>query len=1600
MQWLAALCVKRPVFASVLILSLTVVGAFAFTMLGVDRFPKVDFPTVVVTTVQPGAAPEQIETEVSDKIEEGVNTISGIDELRSVSSEGVSQVMVSFVLEKDPDVAAQEVRDKINGVLPLLPKTIQQPRVDRFDPDAAPVLSLALTADRPVREITEYADKVLRRQLESVNGVGQVLVLGGRQRQVNVWLDAERLRAYNLTVTDVARALQSQNIEIPGGRMDQGPQSVTLRTRGRVQTVEEFGDIVVRQKDGHPIRVSDVARVEDGEAEPETVANVDGAGTVLLQVRRQSGTNTVEVVRAVRERFEQLKSRLPAGYHARVVRDTSEFIEAAIHNVEEHLIVGSILAALVVLLFLSNLRSTIISAIAIPTSIIATFGLIWYMGFTLNLMTMLALTLSVGIVIDDAIVVLENIYRFIEEKHDDQFHAAVDATQEIGLAVLATTLSLVAIFVPVGFMGGIVGRFMKSFGLTMAFAILVSLVVSFTLTPMLAARWLKVDAHGKDKHASKESKVFHAVDVFYTRLLEWAMAHRAVIAGLAVLVLFSSVPLFMMTNKNFMPQDDQAEFEINIRAPEGTSLESTEVITNRIASAVRQRIPEVAYTLVTIGGDPAKTRNLANIYIRLKPIEERSRDQFAIMANIRNGILPPLAKDLRTSVQPVATIGGSGAQSADVQFLINGPDLQQLDRISRQLVERAKSIPGVVDMDTSMNVGKPELSVQVDRPKAADLGVQVSDAAEAVRLLVGGDQVTTYNEGGEQYEVHLRAKVEDRSTEAAVGALTVPSSRLGSVPLENVANFSAGTAPSDINRLARQRQVTVFCNLLPTASQAAIQNTILQEFRKLSPGPDYRGAFTGRSRELGRAAQNFLTAFVLSLVFMYLILAAQFESWLHPVTILLSLPLTLPFALLSIIIFRQSLNIFSALGLLVLFGVVKKNSILQIDHANQLKETGLSTHDAIIQASRDRLRPILMTTFAFVAGMIPLIVSQGIGAGTNHAIGFVIFGGQSLALLLTLIVTPVAYSLFDDASRLFVRKPAREAAPRLGGAMPSPAAMRRTSLVLLAALGLAATTFAQTPGAAQSTPATPATVRLTVDEAVNMALDHNVDLNADRLDPQISDTRIAAAAGAFKPTFNTSINRNNQLLPPTSFLIPTATQNDAVTSNAGFAQRLKWFGTSYNVGWNTTHTNSNSFLNSYNPLIQSGLSLAISQPLVRDMAIDTARQQLAVSRTNRDIADTRLRESLVHTTANVKSTYWNLVSARANVEARRSALALAEELARVNKAKVDVGTAPPLDLVSALAEVAADQEALIIAETAVKQAEDQLRMLIYDTTVRSTWNLKLEPVDSPPVATAAIDVDTAVTRALANRADLVRAHKDIENADINVKFTSNQKLPDVRVNASYQASGLGGTQVRRDLTNGFPGTILGPGATTDFGSVLSQLFAHDFPTWAVGISVSYPLGESAEQATSARAKLERSQSAERLKGAEGRAIQEIRDAGWKIEMNAKRIDTTRAARELAEQRLDAERKRLEVGMSTSFLVIQAQRDLAQARTNELGAVLAYDLALVDFESLQEAGPASGSAPGATPSVTAAAVPSVTSGLGINTPAPAPRPTTIPGLPQQ
>lgn len=1011
MQKLAEICVRRPVFASVLILSLVVVGLFSYRSLGVDRFPKVDFPWVTITTTLVGAGPEEVESEITDKIEEAVNPISGVDELISFSSEGVSLVQIQFTLDKDPDVAAQEVRDRVSSILRELPAGIDPPVIAKIAADASPVLGVAISGDAPIREITEFADKTFRRRVESVLGVGQVKVIGGRERQLNVILDPAKLSSVNVTVAEVVGALQSQNIQIPGGRVEQGLRELTLRTYGRVARPEELGAIPVATRSGTTIYVRDVAAIEDSVADTESIATVNGEPAVVLDILKQSGTNTIEVVDRLKERIAELQPDIPAGWEITLVRDQSEFIVAAVHAVQEHLILGSIFATLIVFLFLRKVRPTLIAAVAIPTSLIATFGVMEYMGFTLNVITLLALTLAVGIVIDDAVVVLENIFRHMEEGDMSPAQAAVEGTREVGLAVLATSLSLIAVFLPVAFMGGIVGQFMNSFGVTMAAAVAVSLLVSFTLTPMMSARLLK--RHDLATGQSSRERGFYArIEASYMAMLGWSMRHRWAIVLLMVVVFLSSYPLGIMANKNFLPDDDESQFTVSVRAPEGSSLDTTRTIMESISRRIRE-LDGVETTLLTIGADPQQTRNLGDIYVKLKDVGERDVSQFEMMELVRRRILPQYEQlNLRAQVMPVAPFGGGN--NSDIAFWIGGPELEELAKYSEQLTEKLAAMPGVADYDTNLILGKPEMSVQIDRAKAADLGVRVEDIASTLNLLVGGAKVTDYYEGGEQYEVHVRAQQEFRSDADGILQAQVPSTRGGTVRLADVVTIDPGTGPSQVNRINRRRQVLIFANVLQGSSSQAIIDGLMREAAALNMPAAYSFGLTGASREQGQAFVNFILAFFLSIVFMYLILAAQFESWIHPVTILLALPMTVPFALFSIVVLDQSLNIFSMLGILVLFGIVKKNGILQVDHTNQLRERGLPRLEAIMQANRDRLRPILMTTLAFVAGMIPLVASSGVGAGTNRAIGSVIIGGQTLALLLTLLGVPVAYSIFDD----------------------------------------------------------------------------------------------------------------------------------------------------------------------------------------------------------------------------------------------------------------------------------------------------------------------------------------------------------------------------------------------------------------------------------------------------------------------------------------------------------------------------------------------------------------------------------------------------------
>ncbi len=1022
MQWLAAICVKRPVFATVIALLLTVVGAFSYGGLGVDRFPKIDFPIVTVTTVIPGAAPEQVESEVSDKIESAVNTLSGIDELRSVSVEGVSQVFVQFSLDKDIHVAAQEVSERVNSIKNTLPPGAEEPQIIKLDPDATPILTLVISGPGDEREVTEFASKTVKRQIESINGVGQVTVIGGRERQINVWVDPDKVKKLGLSPLDVERALRAQNIEYPSGRIEQGPLVLTVRTLGRVKSVDELREIAIVSRDNYIIRIGDIATVEDGKAEPVSVGYMRGKPAVILNIRKQSGQNTVEVVETIKERLDEMKAQWPEGYGVKIARDQSEFVGNAIHAVKEHLIIGSILAALVVLLFLGNFRSTFIAALAIPVSIISTFALMAQAKFTLNSLTMLGLTLAVGIVIDDAIVVLENIYKHIEEKGKDPFTAALDGTKEIGLAVLATTLSLIVVFLPVAFMSGIVGRFLNSFGLTMAFSIFVSMIVSFVLTPMLSSKLFKKHVHVPNAPPPKASwfSPYKLVEGAYMKILGWSMRHRWVVVIATAATFFSTVPLAGMANKNFLPEEDESQFGITMRAPEGVSLEATRIIAGRIAAEMED-LPEVEYALTTMGDDAQQTPNLATIYVKMKPPKERTRTQQDVVVVARQMTESHAEREkLRVQVGPIPAFSGGGPAAA-VQLQVQGFEMKQLEEYTEKLMIALRSAPGVADSDTSLVVGKPEARIVINRKRAAELGVSVVDIASALRLMVGGYDVGNYTEKGEQYDVFVRAIPGGRNEISKLKQLTVPSAKLGTVALENVVDISEGSGPSRIDRFARKKSVYIYANLLPGASQQAVLDAVNNEAKNLKMAPGYDLQPMGQSKELGRAGKNFLLAFLLSFIFMYLVLAAQFESFIHPITILISLPLTVPFAILAVIIFNQSLNIFSALGILVLFGVVKKNSILQVDHTIQLRREGLPRLEAILQANKDRLRPILMTTVAFVAGMIPLVLSSGAGAGTNRATGYVIIGGQSMALLLTLVATPVTYSILDDVSVLLRR---------------------------------------------------------------------------------------------------------------------------------------------------------------------------------------------------------------------------------------------------------------------------------------------------------------------------------------------------------------------------------------------------------------------------------------------------------------------------------------------------------------------------------------------------------------------------------------------------
>jgi len=1110
---LPEICIRRPVFTTMLILFPVVVGVLSYARMGTDLFPNVDLPIVTISVTRPGASVEEMETGVTKKIEDVVNTVAGIEELRSTTREGVANITVQFYLEKNRDVAQQEVQGKINTILSSLPTGTEAPIVDKFDVDATPVLTLAISADRDLKELTEIASKQIKDSLSALSGVGQVLLVGGRQRAVQVSIDINKLEAYHLSIEQVRQALAAQNLELPGGRVDQGQTELILRTRGRVREAAEFNDVIVGAANGQPIRIRDIGHAADSIEEPRSLGRLDGRNAVLLIVQKQSGTNTVEVIRTVKQRLATLEGSFAqtgrGDISMKVIRDQSRFIEASLHEVKFHLVIGAVLVALTILLFLRDWRTMVIAATSIPVSLISTFVVMNWLGFTLNNITMLALVLAVGIVIDDAVVVHENIFRWMEEKGYGAREASLYATKEIALAVLATTFSLVVIFLPIAFMSGRVGRFFFSFGVTTAVAILVSMLVSFTLTPMLCSRFLKLSKHAREMGAAHHSGGFYGafIERPYLWALQWSMRHRWAVVLTAVATFVCIVPAFMLVGKDFLPKDDQSEFEIAITTPAGWSLEQVDGFFRTIEDDLRTW-PEITNVLTTVGDTTGRVSKAAGdvtrgtIYVRVhelvgRPdIQGRTWDQWQVMARARK--LMSAHPDVRSSVQLPQAIS-SGTVNADVEFTLVGPDLQKLNDYADTLIQSLRQNPGLADVDTTLALRKPEIQVDINRDRASDLGVDVRTVASTLQVLVGGQVVSDYKDPtvGELYDVWLRAR--DFNQEQAAGSqrigfagnrqtidnLTVPSTKQGSlIKLGNVATLDEDPGPAQIDRFARQRKITLVANLAQGTGEAAYSTdqaiqAFLAAFAKVDRKPDggfgpapadYQLIASGRAKTQRESNDAFMWALILSLVFMYMILAAQFESFIHPITILLAVPLTIPFALLSLILLGQALNIYSILGVFLLFGIVKKNGILQVDYTNVLRqrarddasvvpasyaagqEPGAATPSgwsrfvsslspekrvrlwAIMEANRTRLRPILMTTLMLIAGMIPIALGQGPGAGSRASMAKVIVGGQALSLLLSLLIAPVAYSLFDDVGLWWRRR----SAGRVGETNPKP----------------------------------------------------------------------------------------------------------------------------------------------------------------------------------------------------------------------------------------------------------------------------------------------------------------------------------------------------------------------------------------------------------------------------------------------------------------------------------------------------------------------------------------------------------------------------------
>lgn len=1028
-MWLTRISVKYPVFTIMMMFCLMVLGLASWQRMGVEEFPDVDFPFVVVYTNYPGASPETVESEITKKMEDQINTISGLKQVTSQSSEGLSTIVAEFNLDISSSVAAQDVRDKIAPVTSQFRDEVQDPIVERYDPTTSPIMSIVFESNNmSLRDLSSYLDQRIIPQLKTVAGVGTVNLLGDAQRQIRIQVNPQKLQSFGIGVDQVINTLKAENVDIPGGTLKQTNSELVVEIKSKIIHPFAFGDLIIANKNGAPIYLKQVATVEDSQAEMETSAFLNGKSAVAVDILRSSDSNVIDVVDNMYKTLDDVNAQLPQGTTAKVVVDTSKGIRGSIKDVARTIIEGAVLAILIVLLFLGSFRSTVITGLTLPIALLGTLAFIWAFGFTINMMTLLALSLSIGLLIDDAIVVRENIVRHAD-MGKDHVSAALDGTKEIGLAVLATTLTIVAVFLPVAFMGGIIGRFFYQFGVTVSIAVLISMFVSFTLDPMLSAHW--AEKHNPNKKQNRVERFFSWIsgkidrlNIHYEKLLKLALKFRLLTLLIAVASLFGALGLSKFVGTEFVPVPDKGEIRIKFETPVNASLEYSQAKLQQVDAIIRQH-PEVKVTYGSINSTTDRGKNHVSIRVSVTPRSERTQT------------LSDLNNEFRDRLKSVAGISITSIASADevvsggkkpVMISIKGPDLDELQKISDRFMAEISKVDGIVDLESSFKEPKPTLNVQINRVLASDLGLSVNQIANVVRPLIAGDNVTSWqDENGETYDVNLRLTEDQRRLPSDVQNMYLSSQKTDAdnnpilIPLASVAKFEETLGASQINRRDLSREILIEANTSgrPTGDIGGDIAKIQQDF-KLPVG--YSFDTQGSNKDMAESAGYALTAITLSIVFIYIVLGSQFNSFIHPAAIMASLPLSLIGVFLALFLFNSTMNLFSIIGIIMLMGLVTKNAILLIDFIKKAMDKGTSRYDAIIEAGKTRLRPILMTTSAMVMGMIPLALGLGEGGEQSAPMAHAVIGGVITSTLLTLVVVPVIFTYLDDFKNFMMRQ--------------------------------------------------------------------------------------------------------------------------------------------------------------------------------------------------------------------------------------------------------------------------------------------------------------------------------------------------------------------------------------------------------------------------------------------------------------------------------------------------------------------------------------------------------------------------------------------------